>query len=984
MGTAIDPFHPFTRVLERYRHDVHQLYPAASPDALVRGSANSGGELPLSFQRFLGRWNGAVLFRGALRIRPAAELAPASTRSPEVVVFADGPASDDRWAFVRLNDDGTSAAFGRWDAKNERFTPLHERFDRWLAGTIKILDEGLRDSGAVLDARLDVDPESAWLLVEDALRAQAAGRLPRAQAQLEKATARNPELLRAWTVLADVLDPNDPGGARFARLHALRSVRLPPPIGSESPSAALVNKLHHAFPTGDLAWERELTRFWTEGIHEVTDAAQGELVEAVVVARARTQLARGERHEAAEGLGQAIDRMVGFECAPHAVAPTLLLARTLVDLGLHDDAERRLRRLRSCPAPAPAKGLLVSARIAVIRQEPWAEVMLEEVRQALAPRRRRDPSDLHAEERAEAWLLSAERHRTQERLHQARLCLHEARRLAERTGSPRLMSELSLLEGDVAWQAQDGPTAEVSWRDAHTMADGDPELMYRVLLRRGDLFRLTGDQASAATDYGRAAEGFAQLHLPVREAWAQLRLASLGALPAAEKARTLFRSADMATGVAAADAASGDPARSIGWHLERAAQHARDRTNAQRARPPLTRADAERPERRLGAHRLSIANCDTRVVHTLAGHLDGAARGVERIRRGGSDPTLARYIATVDLIAAHRSYDAAEILLKQLLEVRPQGQPGRALVAAMARSPNAALVDGLLEALEGGFDPEGMAAAAEVLGWRREAAAAPVLRKLVDKAQHRSVRKAAVVALGRVGDDDAIDVLLPLLDEGDLSEETSTALLLLGEWRGVDARAQSLARRQPNAHRSLGEIVGRYGGPNYLLLLYRAVESKDATGLGAVHGLGYLGDPRAVGRLIDVLAHRDPIRAQVASGALELITGHHEDPEESLLRNRWMTWWDRHKHDFRDGQRYRHGKAFTPGLLVERLDHNDAAVRRTSYDELVISTGHRLPFDAEGPYRVQQAHLRAWREWWTEQSDAFVAGGWFFHGERIG
>jgi len=984
MGTAIDPFHPFTRVIERYRHDVHQLYPGASSDALVRGSANAGGELPLILQRFLGRWNGAVLFRGALRIRPAAELAPASTRSPEVVVFADGPAADDRWAFVRLTEDGESAAFGQWDAKKERFTPLHERFDRWLSGTIKILDEGLRDPGAVLDARLDVDPESAWLLVADAARARAAGRIPRARALLEKATARNPELLMAWTALADVLDADDPGGARFARLHALRSVRLPPGITDSTPGPDLVSKLHKAFPAGDLAWERELARFWTEGVHEVSDAEQGALVEIVAVTRAHTQLARGEHHEAAKWLGQAIDRMVGFECPPAAVEPTLLLARTLVDLGLHDDAERRLRRLRKCPAPAPARGLLVSARIAVIRQEPWAETMLGEVRQALAPKRRRDPADLHADERAEAWLLSAERHRTHERMHQAKACLTEAGRLCERTANPRLMAELALLKGDVAWQAKDGPTAETAWRDAHTLADGAPELMYRVLLRRGDLFRLTGDEASAATDYGRAAEGFGQLNLPVREAWAQLRLASLGALPAAEKARSLFRSADMATGVAAADAASGDPARSIGWHLERAAQHARDRTNAQRARPPLTRADAERPERRLGAHRLAIANCDTRVVHTLASHLDGAARGVERVRRGGSDPTLARYVATVDLIAAHRSYEAAEILLQQLLEVRPQGQPGRALVAAMARSPNAALVDGLLEALEGGFDPEGMAAAAEVLGWRREAAAGPVLRKLVHHSQHRSVRKSAVVALGRVGDEAAIDVLLPLLEEGDLSEETSTALLLLGEWRGVDARAQALARRQPNAHRSLGEIVGRYGGPNYLLLLYRAVESKDATGLGAVHGLGYLGDPRAVGRLIDVLAHRDPIRGQVASGALELITGHHEDPEESLLRNRWMTWWDRHKQNFRDGQRYRHGKTFDPGLLIERLDHADAAVRRTSYDELVISTGHRLPFDAEGPYRVQQAHLRAWRDWWEGQTTGFPSGGWYFHGERIG
>ena len=40
-----------------------------------------------------------------------------------------------------------------------------------------------------------------------------------------------------------------------------------------------------------------------------------------------------------------------------------------------------------------------------------------------------------------------------------------------------------------------------------------------------------------------------------------------------------------------------------------------------------------------------------------------------------------------------------------------------------------ALRVGLLEALDGGFDPAGMALAAEVLGWRREPEAVPVLRR---------------------------------------------------------------------------------------------------------------------------------------------------------------------------------------------------------------------------------------------------------------
>jgi len=986
MGAAIDPFHPFVRMIERYRHDVHELYPAASTDALAAGSAMVGAALPPTLHRFLERWNGAVLFRGALRLRPAAELAPAAVGAPDVIVFADGPAHSDRWAFVADRTGG--AVFGKWrdDADGGRFEPLHERFDRWLAGTIKILDEGLRGADELLDARLDVDPESAYLLLADARRALALGRRPRARHLLEKATAQSPDLIEGWVELGNVLLADDAAGARFAWLHALRSVRLPCDRLTHCPDPTFLNSLEGQFDAGDVAWERELHRFWTEGIREVATDAESALVEAVARAHTRVRLARGERVDAAEWLGQAIDRMLAFGHPPAAAEASLMVARILIDLGLHDDAERRLRRLRTHGPVVQARALLLAARIAVIRQEPWAETMLQEVRAALTPARRRRsaPEPENARDLCEAWMLSAERARMLEKVQDARACVEKARVFADVVGDPKLLADLSMLDGDVARQSGDGPAAEDAWRQAHLMAEGDPELLYRVLLRRGDLYVMTGDQTQAAADYGRAADGFAQLHLPVREAWARLRLGRLGAMPAAEKARSLFRAADMAAGVAAADAASGDPSRSVGWHLERSAEHARDRTNAQRARPPLTRADAERPERRLGAHRLAIASCDVRVVHTLATHLDATARSLERVRRGSGDPAFARYVAAVDLIAAHRSYDAAEVLLRQLLEVRPQGAPGRALVGAMARSPNAALVDGLLEALDGGFDPEGMAAAAEVLGWRREAAAAPVLRRLVHPEQHRSVRKAAVVALGRVGDAAAIDVLLPLLDAADLAEETSTALLLLGEWRGVDARAQALARRRPDAPRSLGEIVGRYGGPNYLLLLYRAVDADGPSGMGAIHGLGYLGDPRAVNKLIDVLAGRDPLRAQVASGALELITGHHEDPEESLLRNRWMTWWDRHRLDFREGHRYRHGRLYDPGLLIERLGHNDPAVRRTSYDELVISTSAALPFDAEGPYRVQQAHRRAWGRWWDDQRERYPSGGWFFHGDRIG
>lgn len=990
---AVDPFQPLMRVLHRYRSDVHQLQAPTGPDGLAMAVAAAGGPLPPTLVAFFERWNGAALFRGTLRIRAAAELAPASVDVPSVVIFADGPRPGDQWAFA-LDPQG-GAAFGRWLPPAEdgsdpgSFVPLHERFDRWLAATIRILDENLRDTDAQLDARLDADPACGFLLWQDAERALRAGEVARARRLLERATAATPELIPAWALLGRVQHAQDDvRAARFAWLHALRALRLPARWPShDAVDATLIDDLAGIMPAGDAGWERELVRFLDEGVKDAADPREAELAATAALALAQLQLDRGDRRDAVQGMEAFLARASGFRCPPVATALTLTLARVLIDLGRHDEAERRLRRLRSAPWPAPAQAAVLLGGISVQRQEPWAEVMLRDAIEDLESVRQVGRPGPLAHDRAEAHLLLAERHRMQDRVDRATASLDRCIAALQGLDAPALRARVALLRGDLARQKGPAhmPEAEQHWREARELAAGDLELLQRILLRRGDLFRATGDEDRAIADYTRAADSYAELGLPLREAWARLRLAQLGVKGAADQARTLFKTADLAAGVVAADAISGAPSRSMPWHLERAAEHARDRANAQRARPPLTRADAERPERRLGAHRTAIAACDARVVAELAQHLTESSRSLDRASTRLGDPNLARYVAAVDLIAAHRSFDAAEVLLHQLLEVRTSGLAGRALVGAMARSPNAALVHGLLEALEGGFDPAGMAAAAEVLGWRREKAAQPVLLGLLGDKSPRTVRKAAIAALGRIGDPETVDALLPLLDQPGLEAVVGTALLLLGDWRGVDAQAQALAHPGGrDGSRSRGELVGRYGGPSYLLLLYRALDEAGPTGIGAIQGLGYLGDPRAVERLIDVLAGRDAQRAQVASGALELITGHHENPEESMLRNRWMGWWARHTDTFQPGVRYRFGKPFHPGMLVERLHHDDGLVRRTSYDELVISTGQRQSFDAEGPYRVQQTHIRAWQRWWSGAQGRFPAGQWTFHGERIG
>ena len=139
-----------------------------------------------------------------------------------------------------------------------------------------------------------------------------------------------------------------------------------------------------------------------------------------------------------------------------------------------------------------------------------------------------------------------------------------------------------------------------------------------------------------------------------------------------------------------------------------------------------------------------------------------------------------------------------------------------------------------------------------------------------------------------------------------------------------------------------------------------------------------------VPELIHRSGSRNPKVSAVASYSLELLTGHFEPADEPLLRPRWQTWWDKHYRRFVTGCRYRAGVPMSLGQLIENLKDDNRVVRQAAYDELVISSGLFLPFDIDGPWRVQQSHLFAWQEWWKAHHTDFKAGGWFFHGEQIG
>jgi hypothetical protein len=323
-----------------------------------------------------------------------------------------------------------------------------------------------------------------------------------------------------------------------------------------------------------------------------------------------------------------------------------------------------------------------------------------------------------------------------------------------------------------------------------------PELRLRVQMRRGDAIREL-DSAAARELYAEAARGFAEHELPLREAWTLVRLARLTADPDAylRAARARFLEADLAAGIAVVDALSRNPSASLGWHLDRAAEHARARYNAQRSRPPWHRSDADRPERRLGAHRIAIAACGDAVVQALAVEMDAAARAIRAGRGRPLDPPVLRYVASVDLLAGHRSYTAAQVLLRHLIDGVVDGVARRALMGAMARSPNAALADGLLRCIEGPshIPATAVALAAEVLGMRKEGEAVRPLVRLAEDAAHPLSRKAAIAALGRIGQRGAVDIIAAALEDPALAEQAALSLLMLGDRRGIDFHAQALS-----------------------------------------------------------------------------------------------------------------------------------------------------------------------------------------------
>ncbi|MFK7927849.1 MAG: HEAT repeat domain-containing protein [Myxococcota bacterium] len=971
-------FAPLDRVVQKYRSDVNRLPGPASPEALTSLEAHLARPLPRELRLFLERHNGASMLRGAIRVRTASETAHASDDLPQVVLFAD--VQEVAWAWAP--DGAGGHAFGTWS--DGALTPQHSTFSGWLRATLSVTEARVTREKDLIALRLEADRNDPYQQYWAGVRALQEGDPDTARTCLEQATGFAGTSVAAWQRLGDALAVADRSAARAAWSRALKQARIPFAYpGCPAPDPDLFRALAPAYSDPE-DYERELSRFLDEQVHDANTEAEAALMIAAGTQRGRSALARGRRELSRDALGDLLSRCRSTSWGGTSWPIMLQLARLEADLGNHDEAEALLRRIRQeGPAPLQGPSRLVLASIAISREEPWAEEIIDEALHL----------GLDAEGRALAATLHVERAVRREHLPEAARWLERAEEASADIGLAQLAARVCLVRGDLERAAGDIGSAHDAYRQGLkelgrlSAAQHEPELRYRLELRLGDVALAQSAPARAYERVRAAVEGFSKHQFPVREAWALLRLARLvdendGLLKAA---RQRFEEADLAAGVSAVDATAGDAGLSLDWHLHRATSQARARHDARRSRPPWVRADAERPERRLGAHRLAVAACGLPVVERLAGELNGCARAMSTGRVRAVDTPVLRYVAAVDLLAGHRSWRAAQVLLDHLVEQRVTGPARNALQAAVARSPNAALVDGLLRAVEhpSAHPASVVAEAAEALGLRREKSALKALVALTDRSAHPVSRKAAITALARIGDRSVVDAIVPALADPVLEAPAALALLLLGDRRGVDFHARALTEDRTGLTVSPGEIVGRYGGATHHLLLLTAARGQGEGALGALQGLGLLGDPRAVPDLLEALDRRDRRVVEVAAGALQILTGHSEQLDEPGWKTKWNLWWERESARFAIGVRHRQGEVFAGGLLIERMQADDPWTRRTAYDELVITSGENLPFDSDGPWRVQQAHLQGWKNWWLEHGRSLRPGRWYLDGQEI-
>ncbi len=175
-----------------------------------------------------------------------------------------------------------------------------------------------------------------------------------------------------------------------------------------------------------------------------------------------------------------------------------------------------------------------------------------------------------------------------------------------------------------------------------------------------------------------------------------------------------------------------------------------------------------------------------------------------------------------------------------------------AALGSIGRNPRLDAGPALIRQLE---DPneDVRLAAIDALGRLRAVAAVPSLATIATRRSRDISSRRATLALGAIGDDRAIDVLVDLLREPAPAEETREALRQAGPAAVKDVAA-ILPDAPPTSAAAASEILAAIGDRTATSALGLVLKNRPAVAMAAARALGSLRDPTAVPVLMHAIA----------------------------------------------------------------------------------------------------------------------------------
>jgi len=310
------------------------------------------------------------------------------------------------------------------------------------------------------------------------------------------------------------------------------------------------------------------------------------------------------------------------------------------------------------------------------------------------------------------------------------------------------------------------------------------------------------------------------------------------------------------------------------------------------------------------------------------------------------------------------------------------------------------------------------AATAEILGYRGDADPHRIWPLFHDKEEF--VRLAAMVAVMRLGFKNAVPAMeqAVLENKAMFNEHCVFPLLMLGSQKALKfsrlaCQSASYIKPQYPIYLALG------GDEDDLPIILKALEFQNMNS-AVLEALGIFGSLKGVNTLIKFLSSENDEERLAAAKSLNQISGaelyetlsvvEKEDDDisaeditgkpstteekntagdERLIeikqdctdKERWTIWWKENASRFNTTTRYRSGKPYSFLLCLEEIAHPQTKYddRQRAYNELVMRSGHHIPFEPGWFVDKQIDSLKKWQTWWNENKTA-LTNPWMFDG----